>query len=259
MAASDRPKQLVPLRRRQLLPPSDRQPVQRDVHDAHARERDHPIAERLTHAADLAVASFDQDDAESIGRLPPNCAGQGRTSQYEHARRHAIQEFSVEWAVHTHHVLALVAVLGPQDLVDDVAVVREQDESGGVLVQSSNGEDACGVLDRGDDVAFDVRFARRRDPDRLVVLEIDPPRSPWDRTAVQLDPVAGSHRITQDRPAAVQRDAPLLHQPVRLSPRADPLFRKKFIDADAARLRAAGRCGGHERSPRREFRRHHQL
>ena len=44
-------------------------------------------------------------------------------------------------AIHRDQVFLLVLVLGAQDLVDDVAVVGQEDQAFGVLVQASDGKD----------------------------------------------------------------------------------------------------------------------
>ena len=70
-------------------------------------------------------------------------------------------------------VLLLVVVLGAQHLVDDVAVVGEQDQALGVLVEPADREDALGVVDEVDDVAVDVALGRAGDADRLVERDVD--------------------------------------------------------------------------------------
>ena len=79
----------------------------------------------------------------------------------------------VEPAIDRDDVLLLVVVLGAQHLVDDVAVVREQDQALGVLVEPADREDPLGMVDEVDDVALDVALGRARDADRLVERDVD--------------------------------------------------------------------------------------
>ena len=82
--------------------------------------------------------------------------------------------------IHRHHVFLLVLVLGAQDFVDDVAVVGEQDQAFGVLVQPADRKDSLAVADELDDVVLDVRLGGAGDPDGLVERDVDRPSS-WRR------------------------------------------------------------------------------
>ena len=76
-----------------------------------------------------------------------------------HARGHHREEVGGDFGLDRHEVFLLVPVLFAQHLVDDVAIVREQDEPLGILVEPADREDAFGVADEVHDVA-----GRRRAP-----------------------------------------------------------------------------------------------
>ena len=139
-----------------------------------------------------------------------------------HAGAHARREVGGERAVDRDDVFLLVVVLGAQDLVDDVAVVREQDQALGLLVEPADREDSLGVIDEVDDVALDVALGRAGDADRLVERDVDrplilralPTRSPSTLTS---SPVGDL--VPRPGRGAVDRDAALLDQRVGLAPR----------------------------------------
>src|SRR5579862_6707174 len=66
-----------------------------------------------------------------------------------------------------------MVVLGTQDLVDDVTVVRQENEPLGILVQTPDRKDAFGVPDQINDVVLDVGFGRAGDPGRLVQSNVN--------------------------------------------------------------------------------------
>ena len=84
-----------------------------------------------------------------------------------------VDELGRDRAIDRDDVLLLVVVLGAQHLVDDVAVVGEQDQPLGVLVEPADREHALGVVDEVDDVAGDVALGRAGDADRLVERDVD--------------------------------------------------------------------------------------
>src|ERR1700688_3902094 len=59
-------------------------------------------------------------------------------------------------------------VLGTEDLVDDIAIVRQKDQALGVLVQTPDRKNAFSVPDEIDDVVLDVGLGGAGHADRLV-------------------------------------------------------------------------------------------
>ena len=58
--------------------------------------------------------------------------------------RHHLEEIAGDVGLDRHEVFLFVPVLLAQHLVDDVAVVGEQDEALGFLVEAADGEDPLG-------------------------------------------------------------------------------------------------------------------
>ena len=124
---------------------------------------------------------------------------------------------SLTSGVRRHDVLLLVAVLRAQHLVDDVAVVGEQDQALRILVEAADREDPLGVVDEVDDVAGDVPLGRAGDADRLVERDVDrsPSCAPADgspstRTSSPSPtcvPSSAGAPLTVTRPAAIQASA----------------------------------------------------
>ena len=95
-----------------------------------------------------------------------------------------------DWPVHLDDVFLLVLVLGTQDLVDDVAIVGQQDQPLRVLVEPPDREDTLPVPDEIDDVAADLTFRGAGYADRLVEREIDMALWCPDQPAIDADLVA---------------------------------------------------------------------
>src|SRR6187431_2812125 len=122
----------------EVAPASGRQVAEPDVHDADADETLHAPAERGAHAADLAIDSLRQHDAEAI-RTGARHGGRLRLLGSDaNAPTHHREEGVCDIGLDRHQVLLLVTALDAQDFVDDVAVVREEDESLGVLVETTD-------------------------------------------------------------------------------------------------------------------------
>jgi len=199
-------------------------------------EARHPVTERPAHPSDLPVEPFCEDDAKPIapyaGRLTPLRL----FSEYLYAAGHLVQKRLAEWTVDLYEILPLVAELGAKNLVDNVAVVRHEDETGRVLVQPSDWENPLGMPDFLDDIPVDMRLARRRDTDRLMIFDIDGRLAPGNHPAVAGDDIGGAHPVAHLCRMPVDRDCSQFDQAVRLAPRADPMLRKKLVDAN---------CSGH--------------
>jgi hypothetical protein len=121
--------------------------------------------------------------------------------------------------LHGDEVFLLVIVLHAQDFVDDVAVVGQQDQAFGILVQAPDRKDPLAVADQIDDVAIDVRFAGAGNADRLVQRDVDVLFLGADRLAVDADLVALCHLRAEHGRHAVAGHAPLLDPLVGLAAR----------------------------------------
>src|SRR3546814_5163752 len=86
-----------------------------------------------------------------------------------------------------------------QDLVDDVAVAGQQDQTTGILVEAADRENAFAMADKVDDVAGNVALGRAGDADRLVERDIDATRRMFGiARAAQNGRAAGGERVWRD-------------------------------------------------------------
>jgi len=134
------------------------------------------------------------------------------------------------------------------NLIHKIAVVCQKNEAGRVLVQPPNREDPLRVPDFSNDIPFDMRLARRRDPDRFMIFDVDGRRAPGNDLPLAGDHVPGAHPVAQFGHATVDRDGSRLNQAVGLAPRTNPVLRKKLIDADCGSHRARERKPDSRRS-----------
>ena len=135
-----------------------------------------------------------------------------------------------------HEVFLLVAVLDAQDLVDDVAVVGQQDQALGVLVEPADREDALAVADEVDDVAGHVALGRAGDAARLVERDVDVasrragsgrPSTRTSSPSFTCVPSTPGAPLTVTRPAAIQASASRR--------RADAAFADVLVEPHRAR------------------------
>ena len=194
-------------------------------------QHEHPIPQHLAHAPDLSIASFGQDDAEPCGTEPVNPAGLGRTVENIDPLGHALDERLIEGMIDGYLIFSFMPVLGSENLVYNVSVVREQDEAGRVLVESTDGKYSLRVADFRDNVSSHMRLTGRRHAYRLVILDIERGRSPGNHLSVSRDHVVGTDLITQGGHPLIDGHATGFDQAIRLSPRAYAVVRKELIDA----------------------------
>src|SRR5262245_6444596 len=83
-----------------------------------------------------------------------------------------------------------------------------------------------------DDIARNVGFARRRHANRLVILDVDRRLPPSNDLSISGNHIARAHLIAELRHHIVDRDSSGLNETIGLTPRADAVPGKKFVDAD---------------------------
>lgn len=142
-----------------------------------------------------------------------------------------MEECFVVGPVHGDLVLPFMAMFGTQDLVDDIAVVGQEDESGRILVEPAYRENSFFMADLCDDVTRYVGLTGRRDSDWFVILEVDGRHPPWNDFPVMGNDVAGAYLVAVLGDAFVDRHQPGFDESVSLPPRADPMLREEFVDA----------------------------
>src|SRR6185437_10895375 len=168
-----RSQELLPLRTREFFPTPGAQSVDSNVHDPRSVQLGHSIAKSLTHAPDLPIASLRQNDAKLVTPHAHRPTGLRPASKNNHTPRQMIQKGLAERTIDLHEVLSFVSEFGTEDLVDDVAVVRQQNETGRILVQPPDWKNPLTMPDLGNDISRDMRFARCRDTDRLMILDVE--------------------------------------------------------------------------------------
>ena len=99
---------------------------EQNIHNAYAFQCQHLIAEIFAHAANLAVQSLRQYDTEFTFTGCRNLARRSHGVQYRHACCHPLYKRRRQRLVHGHNILLLVMVPGTQNLVHDIAVIRQK-------------------------------------------------------------------------------------------------------------------------------------
>jgi len=135
-------------------------------------------------------------------------------------------------AIEQDLILPLVTKLGPQNLVHDVTVVRQENEPGRIFIEPADRKDSFWVADLMDNIAVNVGFARRGDPHGLVVLDVDPSLPPRNHLPVPRDHVPPADLISELCDDVVDGDAPGFDETVGFSPRANAVLGEEFIDAN---------------------------
>src|ERR1700678_4297623 len=215
----------------QVAPLSGTERPQMNVHDAHALQAPSFVAQSGAHAADLAIQSLGENHAEGFLIDAADFAGFGELAHDFDAARHHLQRKIGDRTIHGHDVFLLMIVLGTQYLVDDVAVVGQQDQTLRVLVQPSNRKDALGIPHQIDDVVLDMSFGGAGNSHRLVQSDVDLFFLGADRLAVDAYHIALADLGSQGGGVAVAGHAPRIDPLVRLAPRADAGFADVLIES----------------------------
>jgi hypothetical protein len=117
-----------------------------DWSDTPAAETNDRVADRIAHVADLAVASFVDDERQQglrpalrLDHFRDFHAGRRRAPSFERdPARQAIEIVQVGHALHPHLVLALDAVTWMRQVCRQLPVAGEQEQSFGVIVEPSD-------------------------------------------------------------------------------------------------------------------------
>ncbi len=107
---------------------ADGQVAQFDIHDAHPDQFGDLVPQIFAHPSDLSVETLGEDDAEGgFTQLFDNALFCHR-SQDGNTVAHAGDEVGADGLVYRDDILLFVLVSCPEDLVDNVAIVGEEDE-----------------------------------------------------------------------------------------------------------------------------------
>lgn len=191
---------------------------------------ENPIPQDVAHAPNLSIASFCQNDTESGGTDSFYPAGLRWAIEDNNPLSHAVDEQLIEWTIDRHLVFPFMPVLSPQNLVYDVPVVREENEAGRVLIESTDRKDPFRMADLRDDITGYMGLTGRRHTHWLVILDVERGRSPGNHLSVSCDHVAGTDLIPQAGHPLIDSHATGFDETVGLSPRTDAMLSEKLID-----------------------------
>jgi hypothetical protein len=191
----------------------------------------------------LPIASLRQNDPKPFGTEAFGPARFGPAPKDDDSRRHAIKKGLIIWAIQQDFVFPFMTKLGPQNLVHDVAIVGQENQARGILIEPPDRENPFRVADLRNDIARDVGFARRRHADRLVILDVNRRLPPGNDLPIAGNHVARPDLIAELRDDCVDRDTSGLNKTIGLAPRADAVLSKEFIDSDRICHTALGIIG----------------
>jgi hypothetical protein len=205
-----------------------------DVHDAHALQPSHRVIEVFAHAADLAIEPLGQHDAKRVAPDLRDLARIRHRAEDRHTRCHAVEEILRQRSIDRDDVFLFVLVLRAQHAVDDVAVVRQQDQPLGILVEAPDRKDALAMPDEVHDVVRHLAVRRAFDADRLVEGQVEALRLCEERLAVDEHLVVVIDLRAEHRHRAIDADPAGLDPLVGFASRADPGFAQVLVEPHLA-------------------------
>jgi hypothetical protein len=187
------------------------------MHDTDTMERTHSEPEDVAHPPDLPIPTFREDDAEPCGAQSFNLTGLRSTSQDHDSLSHPIKERLIEGSIHRHLIFPFMTKLRPKNFVNNITVVGQENEPRRVFVETADREDAFRMADCSNDVTRHVGFARRRHPNRFVVLDVDRLMSPGDNLAIAGNDITDGNLVSQFGHTTVDGDTTGLDQSIGFS------------------------------------------
>ena len=127
-------------------------PSKGDIHDPDALKCANSIVQRLTHAADLAVQSLSKDDPECEFVDLLDGAGACDGIKYRHTGSHFLEKFGCDLFIDAHDIFLFMIIACAENLIDNIAVVGQQNKTFRILVETSDGEDPFFIADEIDDI-----------------------------------------------------------------------------------------------------------
>jgi len=192
------------------------------------------MSDRLAHAAHLAVPALVEHQLEA-GRAEAADARRRRDAVLElDALREQLQRLVRRLAPRLDLVDLLDAVARVCEPVGERAVVREQEDAGGVDVEPPHRHDARLVLDEIDDGRPPLRVAGGRDDTRRLVQQHVGELLPRNRLAVDEHLVSGLDERVQLAGRPIHLHPPGLDQLVGLAARRDTGAREEGVQSHCA-------------------------
>ena len=236
--------------------------AQRTIADA--MQSGHHQADRFAHLADLPEAALVDDQLDHDGVEAGIDAAHARRARDQalveaHTGGQPAQLVAARLLGKAHAVHLLHTVARVHELVREIAVIGEQQQTAGVGIEAADRVQACTTRQELADGATALRVVERGDDaDRFVDDVVDVLRTATDRLAVDRDPITrvldlGS-RLGDD--VAVHRDTALRDEVVTLAPRTDATVGQVLVESHGhagssgvrVKRSTSSRCAGCSRS-----------
>ena len=143
---------------------------------------------------------------EGILRCKLDLAGESHGIEDRKSALHLFFEFVIYGLIYRYDIFFIVAAFGAKEPVNDIAVVRKEDQACRVLIETPDREDPFRIADVIDDVVFIPFICRAGDPQRLMESQIDMVVGRKDDLAVDTDDLPGEYLRAGDCGDAVDRD-----------------------------------------------------
>ncbi len=206
------------------------------------------MADRLEHAPHLVLPAFVQGELDTAAAEAPDLRRGSETVVELDAFAQATKGVRRWVAFDLRDIHLLDAVARVREPVSEVAVVREQERTGRIRIETTDGDDARRAADEIDHGSPTVRIARGRDETgRLVQKDVREPLR-LNPLPVDLDAVACADVAVQAAGLAVDGHATSLDQLVGATTRGDAGASEKRVEPHAGSIRPVGTPGRDERS-----------
>ena len=162
---------------------------------------------------------------------------------------HPGDEIWLDGFVHCDDIFLFVIVSSAEDLVDDVAIVGEEDEPLGGFVQSADGEEALLMPDKGDDILGLFRISGADDTHGFIEGDVQCLRFGFEGFTINADDIARMDTISCASGFVIDRHTAAIDQSVGFPTGADTGLADEFIEADGVVV-GCFQTGGCSRSER---------
>ena len=173
----------------------------------------------LAHAPDLTVQPLHQGNAEDKRRFFFDFALFRHRPEDRHPRPHTTNKFIGNRFIDRHQILFLMIVTRTEDLIHQIAVIGEENQSLGVFIQAANREHAFAVVNEIDNVIALAIFGGADNTDGLVQGDkyqiFGFPR--FNQLTVYFHNVAGFHLIANGGSLAIKEHIALLDIAIRFA------------------------------------------
>ncbi len=212
------------------------QPSKCDVHDPHTLKGTNAIVKSLAHTAYLAVQTLGKDYLKCTFINLLDSAGAGHGIEYRYTGAHFFKKLGCDLLIYAYDVFLLVIIPCAKDLIDDIAVIGQQNKTFRVLVESSDGEDPFFVTDEIDDIVGITTVGSTDDTLRLIKGNEDKILILGNESAFEGYLLSGLNLAAHQRFFTIDGNKSRFNRCVRLTPGTDAGIGKIFIDPDSVCL-----------------------